>query len=62
MFPVGLKEINHAFGHAFEKSEGCWLLEKGEDVEPAVVHTLPIAEKMEMDDEGHNEEGKEWSV
>ena len=47
------------FGH---DSEGCWLLEKGEDVEPAVVHTLSIAEKMEMDDEGHNEEGKEGSV
>ena len=35
------------FGH---DSEGCWLLEKGEDVEPAVVHTLPIAEEMEIDD------------
>ncbi len=49
------------FGH---DSDGCWLLEKGEDVEPAVVHTLPIAEEMEMemDDEGHDDEGKDGSV
>jgi hypothetical protein len=47
------------FGH---DSEGCWLLEKGENLEPAVVHTLPIAKEMEMDDEGNNDEGKEGSV
>jgi len=47
------------FGH---NSEGCWLLEKGEDLEPAVVHTLPIAEEMEMDDEGHEDKGREGSV
>ncbi len=40
------------FGH---DSEGCWLLEKGENLEPAVVHTLPIAE--EMDDKGKDKEG-----
>jgi len=47
------------FGH---DSMGCWFLEKGEDIEPAAVHTLPIAEEMEMDDEGHDDEGKEASV
>ncbi len=31
-------------GHKFE---GCWLLNKGNNMEEAVVHTLPIAE---MDD------------
>jgi hypothetical protein len=31
------------FGHEFE---GCWLLDKGENMEEAVVHTLPIAEEM----------------
>ena len=41
------------FGH---DSEGCWLLE---NLEPGVVHTLPIAE--EMDDKGNNNEGKERS-
>ena len=46
------------FGH---DSEGCWLLEKGEDVEPAVVQTLPIAEEMEMDHKGHDDEGKDGS-
>jgi hypothetical protein len=47
------------FGH---DSEGCWLLEKGENLEPAVVHTLLIAEEMEMDDEGKDDKGKEGSV
>jgi len=42
-------------------SEGCWLLEKGEDIEPAVLHTLLIAEEMEMDDKEHDDEGKEGS-
>ena len=41
------------FGH---DSEDCWLLEKGETLQPVVVHTLLIAE--EMDDEGKNDEGK----
>ena len=45
------------FGH---DSEGCWLLEKGENFEPVVVHTLPIAEKM--DDKGRDDEGKEKLV
>ena len=40
------------FGH---DSEGYWLLEKRENLEPVVVHTLPIAE--EMDDEGKDKEG-----
>ena len=47
------------FGH---NSEGCWLLEKGENLEPAVVHTLPIAKKMEMDEEGNDGEEKEGLV
>ena len=47
------------FGH---DSEGCWLLEKGENLEPAVVHTLPIAKKMEMDEEGNDGEEKEGLV
>ncbi len=45
------------FGH---DSEGCWLLEKEENLEPAVVHTLPIAE--EMDDKGMDDKGKEGLV
>ena len=45
------------FGH---DSEGCWLLEKGENLEPVVVHTLLIAE--EMDDEGKDNKGKEGLV
>jgi hypothetical protein len=44
------------FGH---DSEGCWSLEKGENLELAVIHTLPIAE--EMDDKGKDNEGKEGS-
>ena len=40
------------FGH---DSEGYWLLEKRENLEPVVVHTLPIAE--EMDDKGKDKEG-----
>ena len=47
------------FGH---DSEGCWLLEKGENLEPAVVHTLPIAVEMKMDEKGNNDEGKEGLV
>ncbi len=39
------------FGH---DSDRIWLLEKGENLEPAVVHTLPIAE--EIDDEGKDNE------
>jgi hypothetical protein len=42
--------------------EGCWLLEKGENLEPVVVHTLLIAEEMERDDEGNNGKGKEGLV
>ena len=45
-------------GH--EDSERCWLLEKGENLEPAVVQTLPIAE--EMDDEGNDNKRKEGLV
>ncbi len=45
------------FGH---NSEGCWLLEKGENLEPAVVHTPPIADKM--DDKGKDDKGKEGPV
>ena len=41
-------------------SEGCWLLEKGENLEPMVVHTILIAE--EMDDDGKDDEGKEGPV
>ncbi len=47
------------FGH---DSEGCWLLDKGKNLEPAVVHTLPIAEEMGMDDKGNDDKGKEGSV
>ena len=47
------------FGH---DSEGCWLLEKGENLEPAVVYTLPIAEETEIDDKGNNNKGKEGLV
>ena len=45
------------FGH---DSEECGLLEKGEHLEPAVVHTLPIAE--EMDDKGNDNKRKEGLV
>jgi hypothetical protein len=41
-------------------SEGCWLLENGENIQPVVVHTLPIAE--EVDDKGKDDEGKEGLV
>jgi hypothetical protein len=47
------------FGH---DNEGCWLLEKVENLELAVVHTLPIAEEMEMDDKGNDKEGKEGLI
>jgi hypothetical protein len=47
------------FGH---DSEGCWLLEKGENLEPTVVHTLPIAEEMEMVGEGNDDKGKAGAV
>ena len=40
------------FGH---DSEGCWLLEKGEDIHLVVLDTLPIADKMDS-------EGNEGSV
>ena len=50
------------FGH---DSEGCWLLEKGENLEPAMVNTLLIAEEMDekgKDDEGKEDEGKKGLV
>jgi hypothetical protein len=48
------------FGHEFE---GCWLLDKGNNMEEAVVHTLPIAEEMGMmDGTTNNDEGKEGAV
>ena len=48
------------FGHEFE---GCWLLDKGNNMEEAVVHTLPIAEEMgTMDDTTTDDEGKEGAV
>jgi hypothetical protein len=48
------------FGHEFE---GCWLLDKGNNMEEAVVHTLPIAEEMGMmDDTTNNDKGKEGAV
>ena len=48
------------FGHKFE---GCWLLDKGKNMEEAVVHTLPIAEEMgTMDDTTNDDEGKEGAV
>ena len=47
------------FGHKFE---GCWLLDKGKNLEEAVVHTLPIAEEMGMDDKTNNDKGKAGSV
>ncbi len=45
-----------------DDSEGCWLLEKGKHLEPAVVDTLSIVEEMDMDDEGNDDEGKEGLV
>ena len=47
------------FGH---NSEGCWLLDKGKNLEPAVVHPLPIAEEMGMDDKTKDNERKEGSI
>jgi hypothetical protein len=48
------------FGHEFE---GCWLLEKGNNMEEAVVHTLSIAEEMgTMDNTTNNDEGKEGAA
>jgi hypothetical protein len=41
------------FGHEFE---GCWLLDKGNNMEEAVVHTLPIAEEMGMMDNTTNDD------
>jgi hypothetical protein len=48
------------FGHEFK---GCWLLDKGNNMEEAVLHTLPIAEDMgPMDDTTTGNEGKEGAV
>jgi hypothetical protein len=48
------------FGHEFER---CWLLDKGDNMEEAVVHTLPIAEEMgTMVDTTNDDEGKEGAV
>ncbi len=48
------------FGHKFE---GCWLLDKDNNIEEAVVHTLSIAEEMgTMDDTTNKDEGKEGVV
>jgi hypothetical protein len=48
------------FGHQFE---GCWLLDKSNNMEEAVVHTLPIAEEMEtMDNTTNDDKGKEGAV
>ncbi len=48
------------FGHEFE---GCWLLDKGNNMEEAVLHTLPIAEEMRTMGETTNDaEGKEGAV
>jgi hypothetical protein len=47
------------FGHKFE---GCWLLDKGSNIAEAVVHTLPIAEEMGMDDTTNEDKGKEGAV
>jgi hypothetical protein len=45
------------FGH---DSEGCWLLEKGDNPQPVVVDTLPIAEGIEDKEKG--DKGKEGLV
>ena len=45
------------FGH---DSEGCWLVENGENLQPVVVDTLRIADKM--DDKGKDDERKEGLV
>ncbi len=48
------------FGHEFE---GCWMLDIGNNMEEAVVHTLPIAEEMgTMDDTTNDDKGKEGAV
>jgi hypothetical protein len=47
------------FGH---DSEGCWLLDKGKNLEEAVVHPLPIAEEVGMDEETNDDKGKEGLV
>jgi hypothetical protein len=47
------------FGHKFE---GCWLLDKGKNLEEAVEDTLPIAEEMGMDDKTKDNKGKEGLV
>ncbi len=47
------------FGHKFD---GCWLLDKGTNMEEGVVHTLPIAEEMGMDDTTNKDEGKAGAV
>jgi hypothetical protein len=48
------------FGHEFE---GCWLLDKGNNMEEVVVHTLLIAEEMgTTDDTTNDDEGKEGAV
>ncbi len=40
-----------------------WLLDKGNSMEEAVVHTLPIAEEIVgMDDTTNEDEGKEGAV
>ena len=44
------------FGHEFE---GCWLLDKGNNTQEAVVRTLPIADEMgTMDDTTNDDEGR----
>ncbi len=41
----------------------CWLLDKGNNMDEAVLHTLPIAKKMgTMDDTTNNDKGKEGAV
>ncbi len=47
------------FGHEFE---GCWLLDKGKNMEATEVHTLPIAEEVKMDDKGNIDKGREGAV
>ena len=40
-----------------------WLLDKGNNLEGAVVHTLPIADEMgTMDDTTNDDKGKEGAV
>ncbi len=48
------------FEHEFE---GCWLLDKGNNLEGAVVHTLPIADEMgTMDDTTNDDQEKEGAI